>query len=485
MNAYLAERQRLILQDRALRADHATETHISDDERKADEILRRTRAVEADTVWNPKLSKQLPESQRVFPGRARLVHTKLFEILNGLLHAHLGAVVRADVLLRLALEQAAMHVRVQAVLAETMIKTTLPVCSALPKSDWTTHLSITDAGYEPNSWVPINNARANFSTALGGPEGFDRWVTSTLAIDSSEAYGTHNTTDEVRTLGLIFYEPVLANHIRELFVSSIEDGIAYVEMRMIFHAKYIIGADGKKDVYHRAWLELYDNIIEDIKLEMRNQAREDEFVGSKIIYTVLRTITPEELEWCLEDCIVMKQAYPLLIAGFDPVGHEDTLRPLIYYANALLRFVERQKDLGIDIPFCVPRGRSARRCFSLVKHPKHLQICREREICVARLAASMPMHPLPAVMNQGAHVALYSDDSAVSGNMGLSFDFYQVFVASEVNGLITLRELVWDSIKCSCLDEQKRVAAAENLQRRLATFVRYVLEWDGANRHPC
>lgn len=43
-----------------------------------------------------------------------------------------------------------------------------------------------------------------------------------------------------------------------------------------------------------------------------------------------------------------------------------------------------------------------------------------------RLTGSMPMHPLPAVMNQGVHVALCSDDPAVFGNMGLTFDFYQV-----------------------------------------------------------
>ena len=40
----------------------------------------------------------------------------------------------------------------------------------------------------------------------------------------------------------------------------------------------------------------------------------------------------------------------------------------------------------------------------------------------------MPMHPLPALMNQGVHVALCSDDPAVFGNMGLSFDFFQVSV---------------------------------------------------------
>lgn len=38
----------------------------------------------------------------------------------------------------------------------------------------------------------------------------------------------------------------------------------------------------------------------------------------------------------------------------------------------------------------------------------------------------MPAHPLPLLLNNGVSVALCSDDPAVFGNMGLSFDFFQV-----------------------------------------------------------
>jgi adenosine deaminase CECR1 len=59
----------------------------------------------------------------------------------------------------------------------------------------------------------------------------------------------------------------------------------------------------------------------------------------------------------------------------------------------------------------------------------------------------MLMHPLPILINNGLAVALCSDDPAMFGNMGLSYDFYQVLVASEVTGLIALRELARDSLK--------------------------------------
>jgi adenosine deaminase CECR1 len=59
----------------------------------------------------------------------------------------------------------------------------------------------------------------------------------------------------------------------------------------------------------------------------------------------------------------------------------------------------------------------------------------------------MPMHPLPALINNGVPVALCSDDPAIFGNMGLTYDFYQVFVASERNGLETLGKLARDSLE--------------------------------------
>jgi hypothetical protein len=58
----------------------------------------------------------------------------------------------------------------------------------------------------------------------------------------------------------------------------------------------------------------------------------------------------------------------------------------------------------------------------------------------------MPAHPLPIVINQGVPVCLNSDDPSVFGSMGLTYDFFQVFVSSEVSGLLTLEQLARDSL---------------------------------------
>ena len=67
----------------------------------------------------------------------------------------------------------------------------------------------------------------------------------------------------------------------------------------------------------------------------------------------------------------------------------------------------------------------------------------------------MPMHPLPILINNGIGVALCSDDPAVFGNMGLSFDFFQVIAASEVTGIIQLGAMARDSISVSVVSTRK------------------------------
>jgi adenosine deaminase CECR1 len=159
----------------------------------------------------------------------------------------------------------------------------------------------------------------------------------------------------------------------------------------------MIGPDGQDNIPHRDWLLVFDRVMNEIKEEMKNQKREGEFIGArvsplkftwflrspilclfKIIYSTIRFISPEELEWYTEDCIALKQEFPHLIAGgyslacrlppqrrpppfffwpgFDLVGDENVLKPLVDYIQPLLRFQDRQKELGLEIPFIFHAG---------------------------------------------------------------------------------------------------------------------------------
>jgi len=98
------------------------------------------------------------------------------------------------------------------------------------------------------------------------------------------------------------------------------------------------------------------------------------------------------------------------------------------------------------------------------------------EVCpisneILRLTSSMPTHPLPAVLNNGVPVALSSDDPAMFGSLGLAYDFYQVFVASEINGLTTLGTMAFDSIQWAEMDVTDKALAFRQWQEAWDEFV--------------
>ncbi|KAG6881771.1 hypothetical protein C0992_000234 [Termitomyces sp. T32_za158] len=141
------------------------------------------------------------------------------------------------------MNQPALHVRVQERVTVANIGSILPTFRALPPVDYSEEPGITEESYDADSWVSLKNARENFSPELGGPEGFDRWVISSMMINPTEAYGTHNTITKIWqkftstfqvSMGLIRFAPIFPDYVREFLKSSIEDGISYVEARINF-----------------------------------------------------------------------------------------------------------------------------------------------------------------------------------------------------------------------------------------------------------
>jgi adenosine deaminase CECR1 len=90
--------------------------------------------------------------------------------------------------------------------------------------------------------------------------------------------------------------------------------------------------EGREVITHRDMMVLIRHVIAEVRQELKQQNREDEFVGAKvnsaltfallmggewvqIIYSTLKLDTPEELVWYLEDCIALKKEFPELIVG--------------------------------------------------------------------------------------------------------------------------------------------------------------------------
>lgn len=84
LSAYLADRDDLMKQDRALRVDAVKLDNLSATEAAAEEIVRALRAEEAVSVWGA----EHDEIEHLFPGmefltsRSVIVKTKVFRLLN-------------------------------------------------------------------------------------------------------------------------------------------------------------------------------------------------------------------------------------------------------------------------------------------------------------------------------------------------------------------------------------------------------------------
>lgn len=221
---YEAARNELILQDRSLRADHNRSLNLSEAEIAADSFVRSIRQSEEASVW----SAEYHDITHPFPGmefltgRRIITQTKLFQILSkmpkgsldlchrcnessrteffsgGLLHVHLDATVDAKFLLKQGLSYPCMHIRAPKPFNASNISTMFPEFCARREEDWSSDTSgLTDPAYSAGTWIPLQTARNTFDPALGGPDGFDRWVLGAMTINPAEAYGTHNTVPKV------------------------------------------------------------------------------------------------------------------------------------------------------------------------------------------------------------------------------------------------------------------------------------------------
>ena len=118
---------------------------------------------------------------------------------GALLRTHLDLTVGARTLLDIALRHPAIHISAPECITtanKTFIQPNLRPITTNSNANIT---SLTDPAYHSDAWVPLATARQRFDIALGGPDGFDRWLISKMSINPSDAYITHNNNIRVRT----------------------------------------------------------------------------------------------------------------------------------------------------------------------------------------------------------------------------------------------------------------------------------------------
>jgi adenosine deaminase CECR1 len=101
------------------------------------------------------------------------------------------------------------------------------------------------------------------------------------------------------TDGLARYEPLFKKHLRHVIEGLVADGVSYVEVRANFLMRFMRRKGScKEDVNHFEWYEMFEQVVESIKSDLREQGREGDFIGAKVgpfHYRMLRLTSSGDL----------------------------------------------------------------------------------------------------------------------------------------------------------------------------------------------
>ena len=120
--------------------------------------------------------------------------------------------------------------------------------------------------------------------------------------------------------------------------------------------------------------------------------------------------------------------------------------------------------------------------YSITKHPQALKLLKEKdipiEVCpisnqVLGLVNDLRNHPASHLILQGYPIVIASDDVASWGAHGLSDDFYEAFMGMSARNsdLKLLKKLVWNSIKYSALDKQRKEKCQRIVEKKWDAFL--------------
>jgi adenosine deaminase-related growth factor len=265
-----------------------------------------------------------------------------------------------------------------------------------------------------------------------------------------------------RVSGLFASQSVYADYWRDTLGRLIDDNVQYLESRSVPFDESIV----------------------------REARRRDPGFDVKFIPVAGRSSTRERMAKTLSAVAEQHAKAPDRVKGFDLVDEEDRTNTNLFYLPELL---------GTRVPLYLHSGESnraenenlydavllgARRIghgIALVKHPRLMQMVRERNIAIEacpisnqilRYVPDLRNHPAATFINAGLPVVLSTDDPAIMGQT-LSHDFYVAFMAWGLD-LRDLKQLAMNSLLHSAMDEAEKQKALASWRERWTAFIAWL-----------
>ncbi|KAL4684820.1 hypothetical protein H8957_005817 [Semnopithecus entellus] len=290
--------------------------------------------------------------------------------------------------------------------------------------------------------------------------------------------------------GLIRYAPVFRDYVFRSMQEFYEDNVLYMEIRARLLPVYELSGEHHDEEWSvKTYQEVAQKFVE----------THPEFIGIKIIYSDDRSKDVAVIAESIRMAMGLRTKFPTVVAGFDLVGHEDTGHSLHDYKEALMI---PARD-GVKLPYFFHAGETdwqgtsidknildalmlnttrIGHGFALSKHPAARAYSWKKdipiEVCpisnqVLKLVSDLRNHPVAALMAIGHPMVISSDDPAMFGAKGLSYDFYEAFmgIGGMKADLRTLKQLAMNSIRYSSLLETEKNTFMEIWKKRWDKFI--------------
>jgi adenosine deaminase CECR1 len=528
MSEYQAQRTQMIEEEKSHRFDADKLSRLTEEERRANEVVEELKKEEETSIYNKKGDSEAIKGMDWEGAKVRGVREgKLYRLVQqmpkgAILHCHLDATVDPSWVVEKVLQVDNFYMLSSAPLTTpTSLFTSQVQFRVLPKEAnlkeevqpraSSSAQDIFAETYQPDTWVPLHQAKAQFpyGNVYGeSNDAFKAYLYSLITLKpvlpsfappiktSKQAWTKFLSTFQVIG-GFIRNEAILKDYIIESFQTYINDGVTYIEPRINFFLSSYIDGNGNTTLNNTDLCKTFEAALK----EVQSKQPLGKTFDAKIIYSTVRIIDNERLRWYVEEALSLKQQFPHLLVGFDLVGHEDPGVTLLEYVPELLRFKERVIELGLDFPLVLHAGETTSdgdetdnnlydaiilgtkrigHGFSLIKHPHLIDLVKERGICVEncpisnqilRFANSTAVHPVLPLLARSVPVVISNDDPTQFDNAGVTPDFYQLLSASEHITLSSLGVLARNSITYSLMGDDQKAVALEQWDSDWAAFV--------------
>lgn len=295
-----------------------------------------------------------------------------------------------------------------------------------------------------------------------------------------------------RINGFFHYQPIYKDYLRAAMDTLLADGIQHTEIRMLFYGGLYDLEHSKASGHHgpEAMVQMLKELIEEVR-----QVHPD--FSMKIIYTHLRFLSREQVFSELVNAYQLRKKHPDLIKGFDLVANEDDGHETLYFLDSWQKMDSLRTTYGIDMPLYLHDGESdwasvqnlydayllnSRRIghgFNLLHFPVLMDDIKEADICIEVSPLSnqilgyiedLRLHPANYLLKNGVQISINSDDPGIFNYNGLSYDYWSIFLAWELD-LKALKKLVLNSLTYSSLSPEEKEIAIRSLEKQWEVFV--------------